>query len=123
MSREQHPLVAVLQQVQAGLSTPQHHYLVSTSYFQTENGPVILGTLHLHQSTVWQLEIGAEDFTCEVLLDGNDLTHRSPIWVSYEQVWQVLQGDSPQFNGGKRKGMLYENTSALSAFAQQGPAE
>lgn len=123
MPREPHALVAVLHQVQAGLADPQQHYLVCTNYFQTASGPVMLGSLHLHQSTVWQLEIGAEEFTCEVLLDAADLTHRSPVRVSYDQVWQVLQGDSPQFNGGKRKGLLYENTRALSAFAQQGLPE
>ncbi|MCC3160234.1 hypothetical protein LJ737_23560 [Hymenobacter sp. 15J16-1T3B] len=120
MPREPHALVAVLHHVHAGLANPQHHYLVCTNYFQTESGPVMLGTLHLHQSTVWQLVIGAEDFTCEVLLDSTDLQHRSPIRVSYDQVWQVMQGDGPQFDGDNQEDLLYENTGALSAFAQQG---
>jgi hypothetical protein len=123
MPREPHALVAVLHQVQTGLSDPQHHYLVCTNYFQTESGPVQLGTLHLHQSTVWRLEIGAEDFTCEVLLDSSDLGHRSPIRVFYDQVWQVMQSDGYQFDAENEEDILYENTSALSAFAQQGLPE
>lgn len=122
MPREPHALVAVLHQVQTGLSDPQQHYLVCTNYFQTESGPVMLGTLHLHQSTVWQLEIGAEDFTCEVLLGADD-QHRSPIRVSYDQVWQLMQGDGPQFDAENEEDILYENNPALSAFARQGLPE
>ncbi|MCB2411019.1 hypothetical protein [Hymenobacter lucidus] len=123
MPREPHALVAVLHQVQTGLSDPQHHYLVCTNYFQTESGPVLLGTLHLHQSTVWQLEIGTKDFNCEVLLDAGALGHHSPIRVSYDQVWQVMKGAGPQFDAENEEDILYENTSALSAFAQQGLPE
>jgi hypothetical protein len=123
MPRESHALIPILHQVQAGLANSQRHYLVCTNYFQTASGPVLLGTLHLHQSTVWQLAIGAEDFTCEVLLDADDLDHRSPIRVSYAQIWQVLQGDGPQFDAEQPENILYENASALSAFTQQGLPE
>lgn len=124
MNCEPHALVAVLQQLQTGLANPQHHYLVCTNYFQTESGPVLLGTLHLHQSTVWQLEISAAGFTCEVLLDAGDLSHRSPVRVAYDQVWQVIQGDGPQFDEEQQQqDVLYEDMRALSAFAQQGLPE
>ena len=97
--------------------------MVCTTYFETENGPVLLGTLHLHQSTVWNLQIGADSFTCEVLLQPGSQQPRSLVRVSYANIWQVLRGDGPNFNAGKRAGLLYENNNALSTFAKQGLAE
>jgi hypothetical protein len=78
--------MAVLHRVQAGLSSPQHHFMVCTTS-ETENGPVMLGTLHLHQSTVWNLQIGPDGFTWEVLLQPGSHQTRSSIRVSYVNVW------------------------------------
>lgn len=123
MPREPHDLATVLHQVQAGLSNPQHHFMVCTTFLETENGPLMLGTLHLHQSTVWNLQIGADGFTCEVLLQPGRQQPRTSVRVSYPNVWQVLRGDGPNFNAGARAGLLYENNHALSTFAKQGLAE
>ncbi|GAA4389418.1 hypothetical protein [Hymenobacter koreensis] len=123
MPRAPHALETVLQQLQTDLSDPQHHFMVCTTYFESESGPVMLGTLHLHQSTVWNLQIGAEGFTCEVLLQPGSQQPRSSVRVSYANVWQVMRGNNPNFNAGKRAGLLYENNHALSTFARQGLAE
>lgn len=118
-----HSLEAVLHQVQADLSDPQHHFMVCTTYFESKNGPVLLGALHLHQSTVWNLQVGSEGFTCEVLLQPGATQPRSLVRVTYANVWQVMRGDGPNFNAGKRAELLYENNQALSTFAKQGVAE
>lgn len=123
MPRAPHALETVLQQLQTDLSDPQHHFMVCTTYFEADNGPVMLGTLHLHHGTVWNLQIGAQGFTCEVLLQPGGQQPRSSIRVSYANVWQVMRGDGPNFNAGKRAGILYENNQALSTFAKQGLAE
>ncbi|UYZ65281.1 hypothetical protein [Hymenobacter weizhouensis] len=118
-----HPLQGVLRQIQAGLGDSQNHYLVCTNYFETENGPVLLGTLHLQQDTVWNLVIDADSFRCEVLLHPDDPQYRSLVTVNYDQVWQVLHGDGPNFSGERAENILYENTEGLSTFARQGIAE
>ncbi|RYU84750.1 hypothetical protein [Hymenobacter persicinus] len=123
MPREPHDVAAVLHQVHAGLSNPQHHFMVCTTYFETENGPVMLGTLHLHQSTMWNLQIGTDGFVCEVLLQPGSQQPRSSVRVAYANIWQVLRGDGPNFNAGKREGVLYENNHVLSTFAKQGLTE
>jgi len=38
-----HPLEAVLMAVATGLADPANHYLVNTTYFDSPNGPVLLG--------------------------------------------------------------------------------
>lgn len=116
-------LETVLHQLQADLADPQHHFMVCTTFFETENGPVMLGTLHLHQSTVWNLQVGSEGFTCEVLLQPGSHQPHAPVRVAYANVWQVMRGNGPNFNAGNRAGLLYENNNALSTFARQGLAE
>ena len=116
-------LAAVLHQLQADLADPQHHFMVCTTYFESESGPVMLGTLHLHHSTVWNLQVGTDGFTCEVLLQPGSQQSHSRVRVSYANVWQVMRGNGPKFNAGNRAGLLYENNQALSTFAKQGLAE
>lgn len=116
-------LAAVPHQLHAGLLDPQHHFMVCTTYFETENGPVMLGTLYLYHSTVWNLQIGADGFTCEVLLQAGSRQPRSSVSVAYANVWQVMRGNSSSFDAGNRAGLLYENNQALSTFAKQGLVE
>lgn len=123
MPRAPHALETVLHQLQTDLSDSQHHFMVCTTYFETDNGPVMLGTLHLHQGMVWNLQISSDSFTCEVLLQPGKHQPRSSVRVSYANVWQVLRGDGPNFNAGKQSGILYKNNQALSTFAKQGLAE
>lgn len=117
-----HPLVAILHQVQAGLQDPANHYLVNTNYFETENGPVLLGTLYIHQQAVEDLVIGPDGFSCQVFLTPPE---RQLVKAAYQQIWQVLQGDSPQFDLDEDESviLLYEDTDALAPFAQEGPTQ
>ncbi len=92
----EHPLVAVLTAVEAGLSDPENHYLVNTTSFDSPYGPVLMGMLHLNAHTVQDLNIEADAFTCSVLLDPHDRRQHSTVRVSYAQVWLVAVGDAPE---------------------------
>ncbi|UYZ61224.1 hypothetical protein [Hymenobacter latericus] len=106
--------------IQAGLADASNHYLVCTNYFETPDGPVLLGSLYLHRDAVRNLRVEANRFTCDVLLNPNKF---SPVTVSFAQIWSIQRGNQPEFDAEDSAGSLYENTQALSSFAQQGLAE
>lgn len=119
----EHPLVAVLAAVEAGLADPENHYLVNTTSFDSPGGLVLLGTLHLNAHTVWDLKIEADAFTCSVLLDPYDRRQKSTVRVNFAQVWQVVLGDSPQIDVDEAEeegGLLYSAPEVLSSYARQG---
>ncbi|NML67893.1 hypothetical protein HHL22_22050 [Hymenobacter sp. RP-2-7] len=119
----EHPLVAVLRAVEAGLADPNNHYLVNTTAFESPDGPVLLGTLHLQTHTIQGLVIEADGFTCSVRFDPYDRRAWSTVRVAFAQVWQVLRSDSPQMDLGKvtaADGLLYDAPEVLSAYAEQG---
>lgn len=107
-------LVAILEQVQVGLRNPANHYLVTTNYFETEQGPFLLGTVHLQADTVWDLVIGPDAFTSQVLLTPHEC---HPIRGPFANVWQLLHGNSPRFNAGNAA-VLYKNDQVLARFAR-----
>ncbi|UOR07717.1 hypothetical protein MUN82_22020 (plasmid) [Hymenobacter aerilatus] len=122
-SSGEHPLVAVLTAVAAGLADPDNHYLINTTAFESPDGPVLLGMLHVHAQTTRDLVIEADAFTCSVLLDPYDRQRWSTIQVNFAQVWQVLRSDSPQADLEEVEdagGLLYHAPEVLSAYAQQG---
>jgi len=49
----EHPLVAVLTAVEAGLADPTNHYLINTTSFESPAGSVLLGMLHLQAHTTF----------------------------------------------------------------------
>lgn len=120
---EEHPLVAVLSAVEAGLADPANHYLVNTTAFESPDGPVLLGLLHVQAHTTQHLVIGADGFTCSVLLNPDDRRAWSTVRVAFAQVWQVLRSDSPQVDLEEVEaagGLLYDAPEVLSAYARQG---
>ena len=122
-SSGEHPLVAVLTAVAAGLTDPNNHYLLNTTAFESPDGLVLLGMLHLQAQTTRDLVIEADAFTCSVLLDPYDRQRWSTIQVNFAQVWQVLRSDSPQVDLEEVEdagGLLYHAPEVLSAYAQQG---
>ncbi len=121
----EHPLVAVLTAVEAGLADPGNHYLIHTTAFESPAGPVLLGVLHLQADTVQDLVVEADGFTCSVHLDPDDRRRWSPVRVAFAQVWQVLRSDSPQVDMEEVEeagGLLYDAPDVLSAYARQGRA-
>jgi len=119
----EHPLVAVLTAVEAGLADPANHYLLNTTAFESPAGPVLLGMLHLQAQTTRDLAIEAEAFTCSVLLDPYDRQQWSTVRVNFAQVWQVLHSDSPQVDLAEVEeagGLLYDAPEVLNAYARQG---
>ncbi len=117
------PLVAVLTAVEVGLADPGNHYLVNTTAFESPDGPVLLGMLHLQAHTARDLVIEADGFTCSVLLDSYDRRAWSTVRVAFDQVWQVLRSDSPQVDMEEIEdagGLLYDAPEVLSAYARQG---
>lgn len=122
-SSGEHPLVAVLTAVAAGLADPDNHYLINTTAFESPDGPVLLGMLHVQAQTTRNLVIEADAFTCSVLLDPYDRQRWSTIQVNFAQVWQVLRSNSPQVYLEEVEdagGLLYHAPEVLSAYAQQG---
>jgi hypothetical protein len=118
----EHPLVAVLTAVQAGLADPANHYLINTTSFASPAGPVLMGMLHLNAHTVWDLHIENEAFTCAVLLNSHE---RQPaaVRVPFAHVWQVVVSDSPQVDLEEVEaagGLLYEAPEVLRNYARQG---
>ncbi|HEX8326062.1 MAG TPA: hypothetical protein VF629_00890 [Hymenobacter sp.] len=119
----EHPLVAVLTAVEAGLADPNNHYLVNTTSFESPDGPVLLGMLHLQTHTIQDLVIEEEGFTCSVRFDPYDRRAWSTVRVAFAQVWQVLCSDSPQVDMEEVEeagGLLYDAPEVLSAHARQG---
>ncbi|MCB2410930.1 hypothetical protein [Hymenobacter lucidus] len=119
----EHPLVAVLSAVEAGLADPTNHYLIHTTAFESPDGPVLLGLLHLQARTTRDLLIEAQGFTCSVLLNPRDRQRWSTVRVNFAQVWQVLRSDSPHVDLEEVEeagGLLYDAPEVLSAYAQQG---
>ena len=119
----EHPLVAVLTAVAARLADPDNHYLVNTTSFESPEGPVLLGMLHLQAHTTQDLAIEADAFTCSVLLDPYDRRAWSTVRVAFAHVWQVLLSDSPQVDMEEVEeagGLLYDAPEVLSAYARQG---
>jgi len=119
----EHLLVAVLTAVEAGLADPANHYLLNTTAFESPDGPVLLGMLHLHAQTTRDLAIEAEAFTCSVLLNPYDRQRWSTVRVNFAQVWQVLRSDSPQVDMEEVEaagGLLYDAPEVLRAYARQG---
>lgn len=117
----EHPLVAVLSAVEAGLANPDNHYLVNTTAFESPEGPVLLGMLHLQTHTIQDLVIEADGFTCSVRFDPHDRRAWSTVRVAFAQVWQVLRSDSPQVNLEEVEeagGLLYDAPEVLSAYAR-----
>jgi hypothetical protein len=120
---DEHPLGAVLTAVAAGLVDPHNHYLVTTTSFESPDGPVGMGVLHLHAHTIWDMEIDATGFTCSVLLNARDRRHKAPVRVEFANVWQVLRSDSPHMDLATVEaagGLLYEAPQVLSTYARQG---
>lgn len=120
---EEHPLVAVLTAVEAGLADPDNHYLVNTTSFESPDGPVLLGMLHLQAHTTQDLAIGTDAFTCSVHLDPDDWRAWSTVRVAFAHVWQVLRSDSPQVDMEEiedAEGLLYDAPEVLSAYVRQG---
>lgn len=118
----EHPLGAVLMAVKVGLADPGNHYLVNTTSFDSPNGLVLLGMLHLHAHTVRDLVLEADAFTCSVLLTPND-RHWSPVRVGFTQVWQVVRSDSPQVDWEEAEetgDILYDAPEVLSTYARTG---
>ena len=119
----EHPLVAVLTAMEAGLADPANHYLVNTTSFESPDGPVLLGMLHLQAHTTQDLAIEADGFTCSVLFDPYDRQQWSTVRVNFAHVWQVLRSDSPQVDLEEVEeagGLLYDAPEVLSAYARQG---
>lgn len=119
----QHPLVAVLRAVEAGLADPDNHYLVNTTSFESPAGPVLLGMLHLQTHTTQDLVIGGDGFTCSVLLDPYDRRAWSTVRVAFTQVWQVLLSDIPHVELEEIEdagGLLYDAPEVLRAYARPG---
>lgn len=119
----EHPLVAVLTAVAAGLADPDNHYLINTAAFESPAGPVLLGMLHLQADTVKDLVIAADGFTCSVHLDSDDRWQWAAVRVAFAQVWQVLLSDSPQVDLEEIEeagGLLYDAPEVLSAYARLG---
>lgn len=119
----EHPLMAVLTAVEAGLADPNNHYLVNTTSFKSPDGPMLLGMLHLQTHTIEDLVIEADGFTCSVRFDPYDRRAWSPVRVAFAQVWQVLRSDSPQVDMEEVEdagGLLYDAPEVLSAYARQG---
>lgn len=119
----EHPLVAVLMAVEAGLADPGNHYLINTAAFESPDGPVLLGMLHLQANNVQDLVMKADGFTCSVHLDPDDRRRWSPVRVAFAQVWQVLRSDSPQVDLEEIEeagSLLYDAPGVLSAYVQQG---
>lgn len=117
---DEHPLVAVLTAVEAGLANPANHYLVNTTSFDSPYGPVLMGMLHLNTHTVWDLHIEADAFTCLVLLDREQ---KSAVRVPFARVWQVVVSDTPQVDlkaVEEAGGLLYDAPEVLSSYARQG---
>lgn len=119
----EHPLVAVLTVVEAGLADPANHYLVNTTVFESPDGPVLLGMLYLQTQTTRDLVLESDAFTCSVLLDPYDRRQWSTVRVVFAQVWQVLRSDSPQVDLEEiedARGLLYDAPEVLSAYVRQG---
>jgi len=119
----EHPLVAVLTAVEAGLADPANHYLIHTTAFESPAGPVLFGMLHLQADTVQDLVMEADGFTCSVHLDPNDRRQWSTVRVAFAQVWQVLRSDSPQVDLEEVEeagGLLFDAPDILSAYARLG---
>ena len=79
--------------------------------------------LHVNAHTVSDLEIGADAFTCSVLLDPHDRRARSTVRVGFDQVWQVVRSDSPQVDleeAEENGDLLYDAPEVLSAYARPG---
>ena len=120
----EHPLVAVLTAVEAGLADPANHYLVNTTSFESPDGPVLLGMLHLQAHTTRDLVLEADGFTCSVLLDPYNRRAWSTVRVAFAHVWQVLRSDSPQVDMEEVEdagGLLYHAPEVLNAYVRQGP--
>jgi len=118
----EHPLVALLTAVAAGLADPGNHYLVNTTSFESPDGPVLLGMLHLQAHTIRDLAIGTDEFSCSVLLDPYDRRAWSTVRVNFAHIWQVLRSDSPQVDMEEVEdagGLLYYAPEVLSAYVQQ----
>ncbi len=119
----EHPLVAVLTIVEAGLADPENHYLVNTTSFDSPDGPVLMGMLHLNAHTVWDLEIEAEAFSCSVLLNPHDRRQKSIVRVEFNRVWLVAVGETPNIDLDEAEemgGILYDAPEVLSNYARQG---
>ncbi|WP_223654127.1 hypothetical protein [Hymenobacter psoromatis] len=119
----EHPLVAVLTAVEAGLADPTNHFLINTTAFESPAGPVLFGMLHLQTDTVRDLVMEADGFTCSVHLDPDDRRRWSTVRVAFAQVWQVLHSDGPQVDLEEVEeagGLLYDAPDVLSAYARQG---
>lgn len=119
---EEHPLVAVLVAIAAGLPDPANHYLINTTSFDSPAGPMLLGMLHLHIDAVGALDIADDAFSCEVLLDPRDRQQKSTVRVPFANVWQVLHGNTPNLDFGKvleAGGLLYDAPGVLRTFTQQ----
>ena len=99
------------------------HELVNTTAFESPDGPVLLGMLHVQGQTTRDLVIEAEAFTCSVLLNPYGQQHWSTVRVNFAQVWQVLRSDSPQVDLEEVEdagGLLYDAPEVLSAYTRQG---
>lgn len=119
---DEHPLVAVLTAVEAGLADPANQYLINTTEFESAAGPVLLGMLHLQADNTRDLVIKPDGFLCSVLFDPYDRRRWSAVRVDFERVWQVLRSDSPQVDLEEVKeagGLLYDAPGVLSAYARQ----
>ena len=119
----EHPLVAVLTAVAAGLVDPGNHYVVNTTSFESPSGPVLLGMLHLNAHTAWDLRVEKDAFTCSVLLNPLDRREKSSVRVDFAQEWQVLRSDTPQLEldeVAEAGGLLYDAPEVLQAYARQG---
>lgn len=117
----EHPLVAVLTAVEAGLANPNNHYVVNTTYFDSPGGPVLLGMLHLNAHTVWDLCIEKDSFTCSVLLQPQE-RQRATVRVGFGQVWQVVRSNSPQVELEElaAEDLLYDAPNVLGTYVQAG---
>ena len=78
--------MAVLTAVEAGLADPDNHYLINTTSFESPDGPVLLGLLHLQAHNTQDLGIRADGFTCSVLLDSYDRQRWSTVRVNFAHV-------------------------------------
>lgn len=119
----EHPLAAVLTAVEAGLADPANHYLVNTTSFESLDGPVLMGMLHLQTHITQDFVIEVDGFTCSVLLDPYDRRTWSTVHMAFAQVWQVLLSDSPQVDMEEVEeagGLLYDAPYVLNAYARQG---
>jgi hypothetical protein len=119
---EEHPLIAVLTAVEAGLVDPDNHYLVNTTSFEGPDGPVLLGMLHLQAHTARDLIVEADAFTCSVHLDPDDRRAWATVRVGFAHVWQVLLSDSPQVDMDEIEdagGLLYDAPEVLSEYVRK----